>query len=53
VAAGSTRWWPQLSSTGAWIGIDGIETLFVPLDFNAIGSYESIYTLQQGLDRAR
>ena len=84
----------QLSSTGAWISIDGIETLFVPLDlqsggffrnaqdqlrvlqsrairaalqrerasrptrsalviagdFNAIGSYESIYTLQQGLD---
>ena len=84
----------QLSSTGAWIPIDGIETLFVPLDlqsggffrspqdqlrvlqsrairvqlqrelaarpkrgalviagdFNAIGSYESIRTLQQGLD---
>lgn len=89
----------QLSSTGAWITIDGIETLFVPLDlqsggffrspqdrlrvlqsrairaalqrelatrtpaaratpralviagdFNAIGSYESVYTLQQGLD---
>ncbi len=84
----------QLSSTGAWITIDGIETLFVPLDlqsggffrnaqdqlrvlqsrairaavqrerssratrgalviggdFNAIGSYESIYTLQHGLD---
>jgi hypothetical protein len=84
----------QLSSTGAWISIDGIETLFVPLDlqsggffrnaqdqlrvlqsrairaalqrerasrptrgalviagdFNAIGSYESIHTLQQGLD---
>ena len=84
----------QLSSTGAWITIDGIETLFVALDlqsggffrnaqdqlrvlqsrairaavqrelapratrgalviagdFNAIGSYESIHTLQQGLD---
>ena len=84
----------QLSSTGAWISIDGIETLFVPLDlqsggffrnpqdqlrvlqsrairaavqrelasratrgalviagdFNAIGSYESISTLQHGLD---
>ena len=84
----------QLSSTGAWITIDGIETLFVPLDlqsggffrnpqdqlrvlqsrairaavqrelasratrgalviagdFNAIGSYESISMLQQGLD---
>ena len=84
----------QLSSTGAWITLDGIETLFVALDlqsggffrnaqdqlrvlqsrairaavqrelapratrgalviagdFNAIGSYESIYTLQQGLD---
>jgi hypothetical protein len=84
----------QLSSTGAWITIDGIETLFVPLDlqsggffrnpqdqlrvlqsrairaavqrelasratrgalviagdFNAIGSYESIAMLQQGLD---
>ena len=84
----------QLSSTGAWITIDGIETLFVPLDlqsggffrnaqdqlrvlqsrairaalqreiaahakpsalviagdFNAIGSYESIHTLQHGLD---
>lgn len=84
----------QLSSTGAWITIDGIETLFVPLDlqsggffrspqdqlrvlqsrairaqlqreraarpspsavviagdFNAIGSYESIHTLQRGLD---
>jgi hypothetical protein len=84
----------QLSSTGAWITIDGIETLFVALDlqsggffrnaqdqlrvlqsrairaglqrelapratrgalviagdFNAIGSYESIFTLQQGLD---
>lgn len=96
----------QLSSTGAWITVGGIETLFVPLDlqsggffgnpqdqlrvlqsrairahvqrelasgatqgailgatrgatrsalviagdFNAIGSYESIYTLQQGLD---
>ena len=84
----------QLSSTGAWILIDGVETLFVPLDlqsggffrspqdqlrvlqsrairaqlqrelasrptrgalviagdFNAIGSYESIRTLQQGLD---
>jgi hypothetical protein len=84
----------QLSSTGAWITIGGIETLFVPLDlqsggffrnaqdqlrvlqsgavraqlqremaahakpsalviagdFNAIGSYESIHTLQQGLD---
>jgi hypothetical protein len=84
----------QLSSTGAWITIGGIETLFVPLDlqsggffrnaqdqlrvlqsgairaqlqremaahakpsalviagdFNAIGSYESIHLLQQGLD---
>ena len=84
----------QLSSTGAWITIDGIETLFVPLDlqsggffgnaqdqlrvlqsrairahvqrelasratrgavviagdFNAVGSYESVRTLQQGLD---
>ena len=84
----------QLSTTGAWIAIDGVETLFVPLDlqsggffgnaqdklrivqsrairahvqrelasratrgalviagdFNAIGSYESIHTLQQGLD---
>lgn len=84
----------QLSSTGAWITLDGIETLFVALDlqsggffrnaqdqlrvlqsrairaavqrelapratrgalviagdFNAIGSYESIHTLQQGLD---
>lgn len=84
----------QLSSTGAWITIDGLETLFVPLDlqsggyfgspqdqlrvlqsrairaqlqrelasrstrgalviagdFNAIGSYESVRTLQQGLD---
>jgi len=84
----------QLSSTGAWITIDGIETLFVPLDlqsggffgnaqdqlrvlqsrairahvqrelasratrgalviagdFNAIGSYASVRTLQQGLD---
>jgi hypothetical protein len=84
----------QLSSTGAWITIGGIETLFVPLDlqsggffrnaqdqlrvlqsgalrahlqremaghakpsalviagdFNAIGSYESIHRLQQGLD---
>lgn len=84
----------QLSTTGAWIAIDGVETLFVPLDlqsggffgntqdklrivqsrairahvqrelasratrsalviagdFNAIGSYESIRTLQQGLD---
>lgn len=84
----------QLSSTGAWITIGGVETLVVPLDlqsggffgspqdqlrvlqsrairaqvqreltsrasrsalviagdFNAIGSYESIYTLQQGLD---
>ncbi|WP_411278622.1 endonuclease/exonuclease/phosphatase family protein [Gemmatimonas sp.] len=84
----------QLSSTGAWITIDGIATLFVPLDlqsggffrspqdqlrvlqsrairahiqrefasratrgalviagdFNAIGSHESVYTLQQGLD---
>ena len=84
----------QLSSTGAWITIDGIETLFVPLDlqsggffgnpqdqlrvlqsrairayvqrelesratrgalviagdFNAVGSYESVHTLQQGLD---
>ena len=84
----------QLSSTGAWITIDGVETLFVPLDlqsggffrnpqdqlrvlqsrairaavqrelasratrgalviagdFNAIGSYESISTLQHGLD---
>jgi len=84
----------QLSSTGAWITIDGLETLFVPLDlqsggffrnpqdqlrvlqsrairaavqrelasratrgalviagdFNAIGSYESIAMLQQGLD---
>lgn len=43
----------QRSSTGAWISVDGIETLFVPLDFNAIGSYESIHTLQQGLDRTR
>lgn len=84
----------QLSNTGAWITVDGIETLFVPLDlqsggfvrspqdqlrvlqsrtiraqlqrelasrasraalviagdFNAIGSYESIQTLQRGLD---
>ncbi|WP_373067381.1 endonuclease/exonuclease/phosphatase family protein [Gemmatimonas sp.] len=84
----------QISSTGAWITIDGIETLFVPLDlqsggffgnaqdqlrvlqsrairahvqrelasratrgalviagdFNAIGSYESVHTLRQGLD---
>ena len=84
----------HLSSTGAWITIDGLETLFVPLDlqsggffrnpqdqlrvlqsrairaavqrelasratrgalviagdFNAIGSYESIAMLQQGLD---
>jgi len=84
----------QLSSTGAWITVDGIETLFVPLDlqsggffgnpqdqlrvlqsrairehiqrelasrstrgalviagdFNAIGSYTSVHTLQQGLD---
>ncbi len=84
----------QLSSTGAWITIGGIETLFVPLDlqsggyfgnpqdqlrvlqsrairahvqrelasratrgalvitgdFNAVGSYESVRTLQQGLD---
>lgn len=84
----------QLSSTGAWITLGGIETLLVPLDlqsggffgnpqdqlrvlqsrairahvqrelasrvtrsalviagdFNAVGSYESIRTLQQGLD---
>ncbi len=84
----------QLSSTGAWITIGGVETLVVPLDlqsggffgspqdqlrvlqsrairaqvqreltsrasrsalviagdFNAIGSYESIHTLRQGLD---
>lgn len=84
----------QLSATGAWITIDGVETLFVPLDlqsggffrspqdhlrvlqsravrahivrerasrstrsalviggdFNAIASYESVYTLLQGLD---
>ncbi len=84
----------QLSSTGAWITIDGMETLFVPLDlqsggffgsahdklrmvqsrairahigrelasrptraalviagdFNAVGSYESVRTLQYALD---
>ncbi len=31
----------QLSSTGAWIPIDGVETLFVPLDLQSAGFHGS------------